>query len=821
MREWAAELLERYIGLSYESARNVLHVIGVTGAALLFVFTATVIVAFNDFFASISTSSTLQVGAVATENILAPNSITYTSVVHTERLRQEAAANISQVYDPPDPSIARQQTQFARQILDFIGNIRRDPFGTTEQKVNDLRHITALSLPDDVLQGIVELSPEAWQAVDEQIGLVLERVMREPIRESDLTGVRNRLPTQVGINFNTQESAIIVSILEDLVRPNTFPNPEETQRMVEAAIEAVEPVVLTFARNEIIVRENERIDEAHYEALQQLNLLQNNNNRGQSIARAFLSTLLVTIITGLFIARFEPELLENSRFLILLATIFLIVLAGLRVAIATGQIYIYPSAAMALLLVSISSPQAALIATFSLGLLAGVITNNSLEITTLMWAGGLVGTLTLRRTERLNNFFIAGLIVGLTNTVVVTLFNLGNSSNYSANIELSVLVIYSLLNGILAAAVAIAGMYIVTQLFNLPTSLKLSDLSQPNQPLLQRLLREAPGTYQHSLQVGNLSEQAALAIGANAELVRVAALYHDIGKMMNPAFFTENQQFGGGNPHDALDDPYRSADIIISHVTDGEEMARQYRLPHRFRDFICEHHGTTQVYVFYRQAINLAGGDESAVDITDFTYPGPRPRSRETAIMMLADSCEAAVRSSGPTSKQEISEIIQNIVDEKMRFGQLDDSGLTLNDIKTIRHVFMDMLQAVFHPRINYQTAVEKPTHTPPVLPAVKATLPENNKSTQEISVVRPEDRQLTAHKTVDARALTETEITGLPKLEEPNVEPDDEDDDKPLTEVPPLPRTGEYPPVKNTSNGSASVADEEPVEAKDEETNH
>jgi putative nucleotidyltransferase with HDIG domain len=210
------------------------------------------------------------------------------------------------------------------------------------------------------------------------------------------------------------------------------------------------------------------------------------------------------------------------------------------------------------------------------------------------------------------------------------------------------LLTYSLINGVLSAAVSITGLYIITVLFNLPTGMRMIELSQPNHPLLQKLLRQAPGTYQHSLQVANLAEQATSAIGGNAELVRVAALYHDIGKSVTPYFFIENQ-VEESNPHDTMADPYRSANLIIAHVQEGEKLARQYRLPARIRDFIREHHGTTRVEYFYRQATDQAD-DPDSVNEEDFRYTGPIPQSRETAIMMLADSCESTVRARRPKS---------------------------------------------------------------------------------------------------------------------------------------------------------------------------
>ncbi|MBZ0292565.1 MAG: HDIG domain-containing protein [Anaerolineae bacterium] len=813
MTEWAAGLLQQYLKVSQETAERSLHIAGVISSALVFTIVATIVIAFDSIFVGSQNIGSLQVGDIAPQNILAPNNITFTSQVLTERSRQEAAENVAQVYDPPDPGVARQQTQLARQILDFIRNVRRDPFGTTEQKINDIQQISALSLDEDVIRGILELSPEAWQAVDDQIALVLERVMRESIREADLTAIRNRLPTQVGISFNAQESAIIVAIVGDLVRANTFANAEETQSAIEALIEGVEPVELTFSRNEVVVREGERIDSADYEALQQLGLLRSNDNRLRQVGHALLASLLVVIVAGMFISRFEPDLFENSRFLMLLTVLVCIVFVGARIALATGQIYVYPMAALAMLFVSITSAQLAVLASLVLAFLIGLIASNSLEIATLACAGGLIGIFMLRRTERLNSFFFAGLVIGLINTVVVTVFNLGLTSSFGTNFDLGVLVLFGMLNGMLAAAVSVAGMYLVTLLFNLPTSLKLSDLAQPNQPLLQRLLREAPGTYQHSLQVANLSEQAALTIGANADLVRVAALYHDIGKMNNAAFFTENQPFDMGNPHDVLDDPYRSADIIISHVTDGDEMARQYHLPQRFRDFIREHHGTSQVYVFYRQAVNMAGGDESTVDISEFTYPGPKPQTKETAIMMVADSCEAAIRSIGPSSKQQISEIVQQIIDSKMRSGQLDDSGLTLNDIKAIRHVFVDMLQAVFHPRIDYRTAASRlPKSDGASVPASNAeakTGQETNAAESEDNAARQDAKS--KHTKLETRSVPLVQPEGeLVKLE-------DEDDDQPLPEVPTLPRTGEHPRVTNHVNGKQGESASEHDETGDE----
>jgi putative nucleotidyltransferase with HDIG domain len=212
------------------------------------------------------------------------------------------------------------------------------------------------------------------------------------------------------------------------------------------------------------------------------------------------------------------------------------------------------------------------------------------------------------------------------------------------------------------------------------------------------LLRRAPGTYHHSIMVANLAEQAAEKVKANSALIRVGAFYHDVGKMNRPPFFTENQN--GGNPHDNLD-PYSSARIIISHVTDGLELARKYRLPNRVRDFIGEHHGDRVIKTFYQKAVEAAGGPE-AVDKSRFRYGGPRPRSRETGIVQLADATEATSSALRPSTEEEIEKLVTKIVDDHLKEGQLDDSGLTLGDIKIVRDSFIETLQGRFHMRIKY-----------------------------------------------------------------------------------------------------------------------
>jgi hypothetical protein len=296
--------------------------------------------------------------------------------------------------------------------------------------------------------------------------------------------------------------------------------------------------------------------------------------------------------------------------------------------------------------------------------------------------------------------------------------------------------------------------------------------------------------------------------------------------MQNPMFFTENQR-DIGNPHDALNDPYRSADIIISHVTGGDEMAKQYRLPARIRDFIREHHGTSEVYVFYKQAVILAGDDESLVDINDFTYPGPKPQSRETAVLMLADTCEAAVRSQQPETRQKIVEIVESVIDAKRKSGQLDESGLTLNDLKVIQNIYIDMLQAVFHPRINYAEAVarvrrggdralEKKSQT---AVAIEPEVVDEKPTTQTRAAAVVNKRESDTIPVV--RVETTPKVSKDQPAETPAVTSSDGDDDAPMPEVPRLRRTGESKSSRKNNvkaNGDVTKSEETP-ESETEKT--
>lgn len=667
-----------------------------------FVLSGALIVA-SDVLLPSNSKVELEVGKVAPRDLLAPRSLKYESQVLTEAKKEAEIARVRPVYDPPDPGVMSAQLQLARQILDYIENVLHDEFATSNQKSADIRAITDLSLDDDVVAMLVAIDEDnQWRAIDDQVIRLLERVMSGEVREDTIQAERDALENRISASYSESDTKIITAIVSDLLRVNAFYNEELTRRAQLDAAANVPVEVRTFAKGQMIIRAGEIATEAHIEALEEFGLLQIAGRKIERLVGGVIAMALVAALLGGYIHTYYLNVYEDPPFLTVLAVLFLLFLAGAQFIDPQNKTepYYFPAAALAFLVMTLVDAQLAVFVAMTLAAVVGITVGNSLEFAVLIALGSAIGVLSLGRTDRLNAYFRAGLVVSLIGMTIAVLFAL-TVDNAPPVATVFWQIVASLANGLFSATVALMGLYVLSNVLNIPTSLKIVELQQPNHPLLQRLLREAPGTYQHSLQVANLAELGAQRIGANAALVRVAAMYHDVGKMLNPHFFVENQA-DGVNPHDALDDPLHSARIILGHVTEGDRLARRYRLPRRIRDFILEHHGTTRVMYFYQQAMARVTQPDQAIDPAAFTYPGPIPRSRETAILMLADGCESSVRARRPHTRDDIAETVDHIFEMRLQERQLDESGLTLNDLRMLRDTFMTALQGVFHPRIAY-----------------------------------------------------------------------------------------------------------------------
>jgi len=325
--------------------------------------------------------------------------------------------------------------------------------------------------------------------------------------------------------------------------------------------------------------------------------------------------------------------------------------------------------------------------------MVAALTGTSAEFLIVSLAGASAAALTGPRVERLNGFVVAGATIALMTFAASAALAIAAGESDPA--YLARLAGYAVANGSLSAIIAVGTLTVVGYLFGLTTTLGLNDLAHPTQPLFRRLLTEAPGTYHHSVMVANLAERAAEAIGADTLLCRVGSYYHDIGKLMHPYAFIENQM-GAENIHDRLD-PLTSARIIGAHVTDGIALAQAHRLPDGIRDLIAQHHGTAFIGAFYVRARQET---LRSVDPYDFRYVGPKPQTKEAAILMLADSVEAAVRASESHVPEVIEEIVGKIINARLEQGELDKCDLTRRDLSQIRATFLTILHGVYHPRV-------------------------------------------------------------------------------------------------------------------------
>ncbi len=657
-----------------------------------------------NFNVLVPTDDTLQleVDDVPNDDIYAPVSLSYESTVLTDQARQTARDTTPPVYDRLFDETS-EHLELTQEIVDYMNWVRSDPYSTVDQKVHDLQSITLLkNVDEDTWRELLGATSSRWGVITEAIMPTVAEVMSLEIYPDGISDAQNALTSIVNPSISFVDRRIVTEIASELIIPNVRLNETATNQAQEDQAEAVQPVLRNFEEGEIVIQKGQKIRPADIEALRQFGLLQSDKNNSRQLASSFLILLMVSLVQFLYIQRFYPRVVASESLMLVLPILTLAFLAGALIFGPDGldQQRLYPAAAMALLVTALVGPHLGTFMVAGVAILVGTMFGNSLELILLIAVGGMVGSVALQDVESLNSYFRAGFFIGIANLIIVLAFLL-EQENQPEPLVFITDTSLAFLSGLLAAGVALVGLYMIGTMANLTTNIKLIELMQPNQPLLQDLLRKAPGTYQHSLQVANLSELAAERIGANASLVRVAAMYHDIGKTLNAQFFVENQA-EGLNPHDEINDPFRSAALIIGHVTEGERMARRNRLPQRIRDFIREHHGTNKPMYFYMKALEQVGGDETQIDEAHFTYPGPAPQSRETAIMMLADGTESAGRAIRPRSLEAVEKVVDKIFQHALENGQLDDSGLTLADLKEIRKSFVETLQGIYHPRIAY-----------------------------------------------------------------------------------------------------------------------
>ncbi len=405
----------------------------------------------------------------------------------------------------------------------------------------------------------------------------------------------------------------------------------------------------------------------------------------------FISTCILVLF--LFLLNFRKEILQNSIktiFILLFVLIFVVVSSFIE-----NSIYIVPFAIVPIVIRTFYDSRLALFIHVITVLLVGFFAPNGFEFVFLNFIAGIIAIFSLTNYYRRGGLFLSAIFVFITYSVVYFGLSITQDGTFK-NIDLDNFKFFAFNSGLLLLSYPL--IYIFEKTFGFLSDLSLMELSDTNQKLLRNLAEKAPGTFQHSMQVANLAEEAIYRIGGNPLLVRIGALYHDIGKMKNPFYFIENQR-AGFNPHD-MHEFDESANIIISHVKDGVELAKKNSLPEQLIEFIRTHHGTTKVQYFYRSYIKKF--PDKDVDVNIFTYPGPKPYSKEMAVLMMADSVEAASRSYSEISEEKINNLVESIITDQMNEGQFDYVDINFKDITNIKAIFKEKLLNIYHARIKY-----------------------------------------------------------------------------------------------------------------------
>jgi putative nucleotidyltransferase with HDIG domain len=661
------------------------------------------------------TLQTVGEGDVAQSTIQSPQDIEYVSEIRTEEARKAAESAVQPVYSSPDPAIARGQIDRLRTSLQNITSIRDNTEATESAMRTQLLALSDLRLKVETVDYLISISDTRWDAVQAEAVRVMEQVMRRAVYEDRVQTAQAGISSFVSLTFNEQQSELVTELVAPFVVPNSFFSQELTDAEKQAARNAVQPIVQTYKTGETIVPAGEIITPADMEAFQQMGMIRP-GQRWEDIAAAAAMVLLCGVFVPIyFYRRPRAGLLNDSKNLFVISLIFILFLAGARLfAERTLAPYGYPIQAAALLLTALFSIEVGLVFAIPLSILAAFGLPNSYDLIPYYMFSSLMGLLALGPARRFWGYARAGFAISLSGAAALLAFRIPLITlDWLGILQYIGVIAFA---GFSSASIALLLQFMLAQMMGLTTSLQLLDISRPDFPLLQFFLRNAPGTYQHSLQVANLAEQAAEKIGADPLLTRVGALFHDIGKALNPNFFIENQVQGNLNAHKDAN-PEEVSATIVRHVTDGIQLAKKHRLPRRLHDFILEHHGTLITHYQYNQAMEAAGGDVTKVDIEKFRYPGPRPASRETALLMLADASEARARAERPASDDEIRALVTNVIQTVQKFNQLDDTLLTLRDLKLITESFVTTLRGTYHPRIQYPKAAVPDQDTTMIAP--------------------------------------------------------------------------------------------------------
>ena len=650
------------------------------------------------------------VGQVATADIVAPRATTYVSQTLTQQARDTASQAVAPQYDytpAKGDTVAQAATVVLNTAITPVDAAFSAALTDTARKALLKNAIPGLS--DESLATLLAMAPDRWPTVRDEARRLLDQLERSELRDSDLASTKANLAGLVLGGLQASERQLVAELVAPVLTANSSYSAALTTEARLQAAAGVAVVSVTLSQGQTIVRKGDPIGALELEKIQAFGLTDARLDFARLAGWALLAILIVSLVLA-WIWRFRPTLWHRTNVLLLIGLLLVFTTLALKLTAGRSVLpFFVPTAAAGILIAILLDASAAVMLTAVIAVIGGAVNGNSLEVTAYIFLGGMAGIVAVRRGDRLNAFVQAAVAIFVVNALVVSTFSLLGERDITGVLQLYGA---SAASATGSAVAAVGSFAVIGNLFGILTVFQLLELANPSQPLLRRLLIETPGTYHHSIMVGNLAERAAEAIGADPLITRVAAYYHDVGKLANPTAFIENQA-SGDNVHDDLD-PDVSAAILKEHVGDGIEIAYRAHLPKPLIAFIPQHHGTALLSYFHAKAreeaaapyggLETADGEKAAdaIDQRTYRHNGPKPQSREAALLMLADGVEASVRSLSSRDEPAIRAMVNRIIDERLKDGQFDECDLTLRDLERIREAFVSQLLGMYHQRIAY-----------------------------------------------------------------------------------------------------------------------
>ncbi|MBE6062778.1 MAG: HDIG domain-containing protein [Clostridium butyricum] len=642
----------------------------------------------------------LEVGQIPMQDIKAPrDTIDENS---TNEREKQAVADVDKQYTQKT-EVKKNAEDNIKDLFEKLISSNSNENNTSNVSENDkasqIKGTGAITLSDKQYSILSNVPKGELEDIEKKILQIIDKVYEKNIGEDEETELKPARRSAVSevekLNLNAALIGVLGEVVENQVHPNFFYDDEKTQKMIDEAKKNVNKVVIK--QNQIIVKEGVPVTQEQLDVLSDLGMLDNDKGSKYTYVYMVLALFISAILFMQYnyVYRNYKDIYNNTKKLILISVINLGSLALGRV-IGSFSPYLIPFACAPMLITLLLNYKISIFTSILNIILISAVNSFDVQVIIVGIVSSLLGATLLKKMQQRNDLIYSTGYIAVVGAVLTLSTGILISSNI---IEVFTKSGLAIVGGILSGILALGILPFLEGSFNEVTTLKLLELSNPNNVLLKKLLMDAPGTYHHSMLVANLAEMASEEVGANSVVTRIGAYYHDIGKTQKPYFFAENQM-GGDNPHNNLN-PELSAKIIISHVKDGIELAKKYNIPNVIQDIIAQHHGTTLVKYFYYTVKNNAENPDDVKE-DNFRYPGPIPSSKESGIIMLADSVEAAVRSIKEPTEEKIKEMVGNIVNDKLASGQLNNCNLTINDIEKIKKCFLTALNGIYHHRVEY-----------------------------------------------------------------------------------------------------------------------